>query len=243
MHDYGTFLCFNALHCYTAVFLPRSLSVDSWQHAEVREQWCCYQSRHLGTRKCDVLSNTYKNWPVCGFGLWNTFFLASCYSNALHYYKMWVTCDDFITSSIFIQNVFYSMKLWRKLASNYWSKVQKSQVLLCGMLHPPPTPIPPLTVSRQPSFKLTSPSMLPSTKVSTGSSACTKWITKSHSSPIHVNETQALLSASKALLSADSYLSTRSLRARLQWGYKSTISSCSTCLSMYWTDGVLEMFK
>lgn len=86
------------------------------------------------------------------------------------------------------------------------------------MLHPPPTPN--QSVSRRPSFKLTTPNMLPSTWSATGSSACTRWITKSHSSPVHVNETQAPLWSSKALLSADSYhLPLASERVMARQGY------------------------
>lgn len=69
------------------------------------------------------------------------------------------------------------------------------------MLSLPPTPN--QSVWRQ--FKLTTPNMLPSTWFATGSSACAQWITKSHSSPVHVNETRALLSSSKTLLWADCY--------------------------------------
>lgn len=86
------------------------------------------------------------------------------------------------------------------------------------MLHPPPTPS--QSVSRRSSFKLATPNMLPSTWSATGSSACTRWITKSHSSPVHVNETQAPLWSSKALLSADSYhLPLASERVTARQGY------------------------
>lgn len=85
-------------------------------------------------------------------------------------------------------------------------KVQKSQVkspfVECCTLQPP---TPNRSASRQSSFKLTTPNMLPLTWSATGSSACTWPITKRHSSPVHVNETQAPLWSSKALLSADGY--------------------------------------
>lgn len=101
-------------------------------------------------------------------------------------------------------------------ACHYCSKVQKckSQVLL----HPPPTPD--RSAPRRSSFKLTS-----TNTVASGSAACTRRITKSHSSPVHVNETLAPLSSSKALLSADSYHFTSGLwaghgRTRLQQGWR-----------------------
>lgn len=62
---------------------------------------------------------------------------------------------------------------------------------------------PPSVASRR--FRLTSPNRLPSTRAAPGSSACMRYITKSPSSPVHVNETQAPLQASKALLSTDCY--------------------------------------
>lgn len=50
-------------------------------------------------------------------------------------------------------------------------------------------------------------------KHAAGSSTCTWRITKSHSSPVHVNERQAPLLSSKTLLSADSYQCTTGLSA------------------------------
>lgn len=48
-----------------------------------------------------TFSNSYQNRPVCGcrHSVMNTVFLDSCDSNALHYYKTWVTCDDVCRAS------------------------------------------------------------------------------------------------------------------------------------------------
>lgn len=78
--------------------------------------------------------------------------------------------------------------------------------------------------------------MLPSARAAAGSSACARWITKSHSS--HVNETQAPLSASKAVLSADSYRFISGLWANHGQAKASVgieiyhLFPCFTCLSI-----------
>lgn len=179
-----------------------------------------------------TFSNTYKNWPVCGYGLcvMNTVLLASCYSTALHHNKMWVMSDDVcIWTQASISRMYSSRCIQiRKhkpscvlyLIIDLKCKSHRSSFVECCSLHPLST-----ALWRQSSLKWTSQNTLPSTSVASRSSACTQWITKSHSSPVHVNETQAPLSSSKALLSADSYHFTSGLRAshgqaRLQWAWK-----------------------
>lgn len=75
--------------------------------------------------------------------------------------------------------------------------------------------------------------MLPLTWGSQPELSMYTWITKSHSFPVHVNETQAPLLSSKAVLSADRYhLPLASERVTARRGYSGEGNYYFTCASI-----------
>lgn len=85
-----------------------------------------------------------------------------------------------------LHSVFFPFRKYKpSLGSHVIIKVQKSQVNSSFVERWNLRPLP--AKSGQASFKITAPNMLPSTWFGTGSLACTWRITKSHSSPVHVN--------------------------------------------------------
>lgn len=176
----------------------------------------------ISGKHLDVCKTLRRNVPSVAAGWWTLSSRLSAIPTLYAALKRgWrvLTCGVHLNSTLLLKCTIltvYKSESSLSHACRYCSKVQKckSQVLL----HPPPTPD--RSAPRRSSFKLTS-----TNTVASGSAACTRRITKSHSSPVHVNETQAPLSSSKALLSADSYHFTSGLwaghgRTRLQRGWR-----------------------
>lgn len=160
-----------------------------------------------------AFSNGCKKRPVCCFRV----MVALLSSHKLPFrcldcFETWVTPADVCCASEHKDEIpkpsyGYAIRKHKPpCVSHGIIKVQKvtSQVLFSwnatASAHPPDQP-----ASRPSSFTSAAPNMLPLTWPAAGSSVCSRRITKSHSSPVHVNEKQAPLWQSKASLSADSY--------------------------------------
>lgn len=109
--------------------------------------------------------------------------LSSCSSGALHFYKMWMTFDETMTTDMHI-----TLQNWSSHCIQ--SRKHKPSCVLPPIIgikcisHKSRRPLwnakpsthsqPPSTVSGHPCFKLTSPNMLPLTSAMTGNSAMYK---------------------------------------------------------------------
>ncbi len=160
----------------------------------------------------------------------NSVFKTSCCSNALPCSKMWVTCVDVRCTT---EHKYPEMCSFHCTQMREHKRPCVLHLIIIDLKcnsqksSPPWWNATPSTHSQPVCIKTVHfhINMLLSTRVVTGGSACTWRITKSHSSPAYVNETQAPLWSSKALLSADSYHFTTGLwtshsQERLQWGWK-----------------------
>lgn len=154
--------------------------------------------------------------------VWWTLTLDSCYSNVLYYYQIWMTCDDLMMSDrrVSLSKSFSSLCIQIRKHKrpcilhpiiNLKCKSHKSRPPLWNSV-PSTHSQPPVNCIKIVQFQIKNAKHAAFDQ-GCDWKLCTRRITKSHSSPIHVNETQAPLSASKALLSADSYHFTSGLWA------------------------------